>query len=122
VLGELLRTDGEGDGQDSGHGNGDTTNQEDEDVVETATVIVTEAGIQAENLCNDENTDDNKTKRTDLGENLLEMASGLVILSDERSGTTEESVGTGGNDNALGFTLFASGATTRELINMYKMK
>lgn len=33
VLGKLLGTDCEGDGQDSGHSNGDTTDQEHKDVV-----------------------------------------------------------------------------------------
>jgi hypothetical protein len=44
VFGELLSSDSEGDGEDGRHGNGDTTDEEDEDVVETTAVGVLEAG------------------------------------------------------------------------------
>ncbi len=99
VLGELLSTDGEGDGQDSGHGNGDTTDQEDQDVVETAAVLEAEAGVEDENFRKNEDTDGDKAERTDLSENLLQVTSGVVILADEGGGTTEESVGTGGDND-----------------------
>lgn len=115
VLGELLGTDGEGDGQDGGHGNGDTTNQEDQDVVETATVIVTEAGVEDEDFSNDEDTDGDEAERPNLGKNLLQMTGGVIVLADEGRGTTEESVGTGGDDNTLSFTLFASRATDNDV-------
>jgi hypothetical protein len=49
-----------------------------------------------------------------LSENLLQVTSGVIVLSDERGGTTEESVGTSGNDNTLGFTLFASGTAKKK--------
>lgn len=54
ALGELLGTDGEGDGQDSGHDNGDTTGEEDEDAVKTVAVLEAEAGVQAEDVGNDD--------------------------------------------------------------------
>ena len=62
VLGELLSADGEGDGQDGGHGDGNTADQEDEDVVETITVRVVVSGIEDENLENDEETDGDETE------------------------------------------------------------
>ena len=109
VFGELLSTDGESDGQDSGHGNGNTTNEEDKDVVETTTVLVAEASVQDKDFGEDENTDGDQAEGTDLSKNLLQVTGGVVILADEGSGTTEESVGSSGNDNTLSFTLFASG-------------
>ena len=45
VLGELLGTDGGDHGQDIGHGDGNTTDQKHQDVVETAAVAVVEAGV-----------------------------------------------------------------------------
>lgn len=110
VLGELLGTDGEGDGQDSGHGDGDTTDQENEDVVETFTVREAEAGVEDEDLGDDEDTDGDETERTDLSQNLLQVTGGLVVLADERSGTTEESVGTSRDNDTLGLTLLAGRA------------
>ena len=111
VLRELLRTDGERDGKDSGHRNGDTTDQEDEDVVETAAVRVAEAGIQAENLGDDEDTNDDQAEGPDLGKNLLQVTGGVIVLTDKGGGTTEESVGTSGDDDTLSFTLLASRTT-----------
>jgi hypothetical protein len=35
------------------------------------------------------------------------MAGGVIFLADEGCGATEESIGTGGNDDPLGLTLFA---------------
>ena len=43
--------------ENSGHSNGDTTNQEDKDVVKTAAVLVAESGIQNKNFGDDENAD-----------------------------------------------------------------
>ena len=48
VLGELLGTDGEGDGQGGRHGNSDATDQEDEYVVETIMVGVVVGGVEDE--------------------------------------------------------------------------
>ena len=104
----MLSTDGEGDGQDSGHGDGDTTDQEDEDVVETITVTVVVGGVEDENLEKDKETDCYETKGADLSENLLQVTSGVVVLTDQRGSATEESVGTGRDDDTLGFTLFTS--------------
>ena len=109
VLGELLSTDGESNGKDSGHSNGDTTNEEDEDVVETTTVLVTETGIETEDLSEDENTDGNQSEGTDLSENLLQVTGGVIVLANERSSTTEEGVGAGRDNDTLSLTLLASG-------------
>ena len=114
VLGELLSTDGESNGKDSGHSNGDTTNEEDEDVVETTTVCVMEYRVENDNLENDEDTNGDETERTDLRENLLQVTCRVIVLTNERSGATEECIGTGGDDNTLSFTLFASGTTERK--------
>jgi len=109
VLGELLSTNGESDGQDSRHSNGDTTNQEDKNVVETTSVRVSEVGVENENLEQNENTDGDKTESTDTGENHLQVTGLVVVLTDEGSGTTEESVGTGGDDDTLTLSLFTGG-------------
>jgi len=42
----------------------------------------------------DENTDDDEAERTNLGKNLLQVASGVVVCTDKGSGTTEERIGT----------------------------
>lgn len=109
VLGELLSTDGQGDGQDSRHGNGDTTNEQDKDVVETSSVLVSEAGVEDEDLEQDEETDRDQTEGTDSCKNHLQVTSLVVIGTDKGSGSTEESVGTGGDDDTLGLTLFTGG-------------
>ena len=95
VLGELLSTDGEGDGQDGGHSDRDTTDQEDEDVVETITVSVVVSGVEDENLEKNEDADGYETERADLGKNLLQMTGGIVVLANQRGGTSKECVGTG---------------------------
>ena len=105
VLGKLLSVDGEGDRQNCWHGDGDATNQEDEDVVETITVSVVVSRIEDENLENDKYADGDETEGTDLGENLLQVTSGIVVLTDQRSSTSEEGVCTGRDDNTLCFTL-----------------
>ena len=105
VLGKLLSVDGEGDRQNCWHGDGDATNQEDEDVVETIPVRIVVSGVEDENLEKDEETNGNETEGTDLSEDLLQVTSGIVVLTDQRGSTTEEGIGTGGDDDALGFTL-----------------
>lgn len=94
LLGELLGTDGEGDGRHNGHVDRDTTDQENQDVSETLTVREPEAGVQDEDLADDEDTNGDETEGTNLGENLLQVTGGLVVLTDERGGTTEEGAGT----------------------------
>ena len=54
VLRELLGTNNERDRENWRHGDEDTTDQEHQDVVETAAVAVAEASIQAEDLRKDE--------------------------------------------------------------------
>jgi hypothetical protein len=56
VLGELLGTNGHGDREDSRHGNGDSTNEQDKDVVESVAVRVAEVGVKDEDLKEDEDT------------------------------------------------------------------
>ena len=109
VLGELLSSNGEGDGEDGGHGDGDTSNQENENVVESTSVVVSESGVEDEDFEDDEDTDGDETEETDLGENLLEMTSRIVVGSNESSGSTEEGVGSGSDDDTLGFSLLADG-------------
>lgn len=109
VLGELLGTNGKSDGQDSRHGNGDTTNEQDKDVVETTSVRESEVGVHDQDLEEDEDTDGDKTESTDTGKNLLQVTDLVVVLTDKSGSTTEESVGTGGNDNTLSLTLLTGG-------------
>ena len=101
----MLSTNGKGNGQDGGHGDGNTTDQEDEDVVETIPVRIVVSGVEDENLEKHEETNGNETEGTDLSEDLLQVTSGIVVLTDQRGSTTEEGIGTGGDDDALGFTL-----------------
>ena len=103
VLGELLSADGEGARQDGWHGDGDATDQEDEDVVETITVSVVVSGVEDGNLEKDEGTDGDETEGTNLGEDLLQMTGGVVVLADQRGGTSKESVCIGRDDNTLCF-------------------
>jgi len=105
VLGELLSTDNKSDRQDRGHGNRNTTDQEHQNVVETATVGVVEARVENNDFEDDKDTNSNQTEGTDLGQNLLQVTSSVIVLTNERSSTTEESVGTSGNNNTLSFTL-----------------
>ena len=114
VLSELLSSDGEGDGQDGRHGDGNTTDQKHKDVVETTSVSLSEVGVENEDLEQDEDTDGNQTEGTDTSENHLQVTSLVVVLTDEGGSTTEEGVGTGGDDDTFGFTLFTSG--TRETL------
>ena len=107
MLGERLGTNGESDGQDGGHGNWNSTDQEDEDVIQATTIGVLEASIENEDFSNDEDPDRDQTEGTDLGKNLLQVTCRVIVLSNERSGTTEEGVGTSRNNNTLSFTLFA---------------
>jgi hypothetical protein len=107
VLGELLGTDGQGDGQHGRHGDGDTTNEQDQDVVETVTVRVSEVGVEDEDLQEDEETDRNETEGTDPGEDHLQVTGLVVVGTDEGGGTTEEGVGTGRDDDTLGLSLLA---------------
>jgi len=62
VLGELLSTHSEGDGEDCWHGNGNTTDQKHQNVVETTSVGVAEVGVKDEDLEQDEGTDRNEAK------------------------------------------------------------
>jgi hypothetical protein len=96
VLGELLSSNGHGDGKDGRHGDGDTSDQEDEDVVQTVSVRVSEVGVEDEDLEDDEDTDGD-----------LEMTGGVVVLSDKSGGSSKEGVGTSRDDDTLGLSLLA---------------
>lgn len=71
VLGELLGSDGEGDRENGRHGDGDTSDQKDEDVVESTAVRVLEAGVEDDDLEDDEDSDGDEAEESDLGENFL---------------------------------------------------
>lgn len=114
VLGELLSTDSESDRQDGRHGNGDTTDQKHKDVVKTSSVRVSEVGVENKDLEQDEDTDRDETERTDSGEDHLQVTGLVVVLTDEGGSSTEEGVGTGGDDNTLGLSLLTGG--TRETL------
>ena len=111
MLGKLLCADSEGDGEYCGHGNGDTSDQKNKDVVETAAVGVAETGVEDQDFRDNEDTDSDQTERTDLGENFLQMASGIIVLSDKGCCTSEESVRSGRDNNAFCLPLFAGRAT-----------
>ena len=110
VLGELLGTDGEGDGQDGRHGNGNTTDQKDKDVVKTTSVRVSEVGVENEDLEQDEDTDGDETERTDSGKDHLQVTGLVVVLSDKGGSSTEEGVGTGRDDDTLALSLLTGRA------------
>ena len=55
-----------------------------------------------------------------LGENLLQVASRVVILTDERRGTTEERVGAGRDNDTLSLALLASGTTEKMMGHVSK--
>lgn len=78
VLGELLSSDSESDGENGRHGDGDTTDQEYEDVVETATVRVVESGVKNDDFEDDEDSDGDQAEETDLSENSLKTSRRIV--------------------------------------------
>jgi hypothetical protein len=45
--------------------------------------LVPKPCIEHENFCNDEDTDGDKAEGADAGENFLQMAGSVIILSDE---------------------------------------
>ena len=61
-----------------------------------------------------EDTDNDQAEGTDLSENTLQVTDAFVILTDQRSGTSEEGVRAGGDDYTFSFTLLAGRATARE--------
>ena len=67
--------------------------------------------IENKDLGDDENTNGDQAERSDLSQDLLQVTSRVIILANEGSGTTEESVGTCTDHDALGFSLLASRAT-----------
>jgi hypothetical protein len=80
--------------------------------------VVAEARVQTENLGDDEYTDNDQAERADLSENLLQVASGIVVLANKRRRATEEGVGASGNNNTFSFTLLA-GRTAASFISKH---
>jgi hypothetical protein len=76
-----------------------------------------EFAVEDADFEDDENTDNNQAERSNLGKNLLQMASAIIVCTDKRGGTTEESVGASRNDDSLGFTLLAGGSTRVRISN-----
>ena len=111
MLGELLGADCESDGEHGGHGDGNTINQKDEDVVKTATLGVVERRVEDDDFEDDEDSDGDQTEGPDLSENLLQVTGAVVVLSDEGGSATEERVSASGDDHTLSFTSLASRAT-----------
>lgn len=79
-----------------------------------------ESGIQDDNFSDDKDTNGDKAERSDLSQNLLQVTGGFIVLADKSGSATEESVGTGGNDDTFGFTLFAGGTTELRDVKQYK--
>lgn len=50
------------------------------------------------------------------------MAGGVVVLTDQRGSTTKEGVGTGRDDDTLGFTLFTGGTSEKMRRSRYERK
>lgn len=117
VLGKLTGTNSEGDGENSGHGNGDTTNEQDKDVVDTTAVGEAEAGVHDKDLNNNEEGNRDDTEATDATENDLQVSNIITGHLDKLSSTTEESVGTGTDDNSLTLSLLDS-RTREDLITV----
>ena len=73
-----MSSDSESDGENGRHGDGDTTDQEYEDVVETATVRVVESGVKNDDFEDDEDSDGDQAEETDLSENSLKTSRRIV--------------------------------------------
>ena len=69
--------------------------------------------VEDENLKKDKGTNDDKTEGIDLGGNLLQVTSGVVVLTEQRGDMSEEGIGTGRDDNTLGLTLFTGRAAEK---------
>lgn len=61
----------------------------------------------------DELTNGDHAEETDLGKDGLEMTSRVVVLSNKGGGSSEESVGTGRDDDTLSLTLLAGRSPER---------
>lgn len=109
VFGQLLGSNGKSDGEDGRHGDGDTADQEDENIVQSSSVGEAEGTVEDDEFEGDEDSDGNEAEEADVGQNLLQMAGGIVVCSDEGSSTTEEGVGSCSDDDTFGFSLLADG-------------
>jgi hypothetical protein len=67
-----------------------------------------EARVEYDDFEDNENANGDQAERSDLSQDLLQVAGGVIVLTNEGGSTTEESVGTGGDDDTLSLTLLAS--------------
>ena len=69
--------------------------------------------VEEENLKKDKGTNDDETERIDLGGNLLQVTSGVIVLTKQRGNMSEEGIGTSRDDDTLGLTLFMGRAAEK---------
>ena len=69
--------------------------------------------IEEENLKKDKGTNDDKTEGIDPGRNLLQVTSGVVVLTEQKGDMSEEGIGTSRDDDTLGLTLFTGRAAEK---------
>ena len=69
--------------------------------------------VEDENLEKDEGTNGDETEGIDPGRNLLQVTSGVVILTEQRGDMSEEGIGTGRDDDTLSPTLFTGQAAEK---------
>ena len=69
--------------------------------------------VEDKNLEKDEGTNGDKTEGIDLGGNLLQVTSGIIVLTEQRGNMSEEGIGTGRDDDTLGLTLFMGRAAEK---------
>ena len=67
-----MSSDSKSNRKNGRHSDGDTSDQEYKDVVETATVRVVESRVEDNDFEKDEDSDGNQAEETDLSENGLE--------------------------------------------------
>ena len=69
--------------------------------------------VEEENLKKDKGTNDDETEGIDPGGNLLQVTSGVVVLTKQRGDMSEEGIGTSRDDDTLGLTLFTGRAAEK---------
>jgi len=79
VLHKLCGPNCKNDRQNSGHSNWDSTNHKHQGVVQSTAILVTEASIEGEDFCNNEDTDSDEAERTNLSKDLLQMTCCIII-------------------------------------------
>jgi hypothetical protein len=84
-----------------------------------------ESRVEGDVLEYDEEADRDQAERANLGDNLLRVASSVVVLTNEGGSATKERVGTGGDDNALSLSLLASPIaikTVRNCVRLWRLR